>query len=85
MTNQAGFFQSFTPGNFELGVRMVDACGLPQNHPQRGYWTFYGGLTNAGTEMSITQLATGSTDSWTVEPKESNQLASDGVPAFDCE
>ncbi len=61
---QAVFFESFSPGNFEIGVKMVDGCGLPEGHPLRFYWAFYGGLTNAETEVRVTQIATGRLDVW---------------------
>ena len=32
-TDQAAFFQSFTPGNFEVGVKMVDACASAGRPP----------------------------------------------------
>lgn len=63
-SDQAVFFQSFNPGNFEAGVKMVDGCGLPEGHPLRSFWVFYGGLTNAETTIRVTQVATGLTDTW---------------------
>ncbi len=63
-SQQAVFFESFNPGNFEIGVKMVDGCGLPEGHPLRFYWIFYGGLTNAETEVRVTQVATGLVDVW---------------------
>jgi hypothetical protein len=63
-TDQAAFFQSFTPGNFEVGVKMVDACSLPAGHPLRFYWIFYGGLTNAETEVRAVHVPTGRADVW---------------------
>jgi hypothetical protein len=63
-TDQAAFFQSFSAGNFEIGVKMVDACSLPQGNPLRAYWIFYGGLTNAFSEVRAVHTATGSVDLW---------------------
>jgi len=63
-TDQAAFFQSFEPGNFEVGVKMLDACTLPQGHPLRFYWIFYGGLTNAFTEVRAVHTTTGRVDIW---------------------
>jgi hypothetical protein len=83
-SDQAVFFESFAPGNFEIGVKMVDACGLPAGHPQRGYWTFYGGLTNAVTEVRVTDTETGQLDVWTVES--GTFPSSEGrTPAFPCD
>jgi hypothetical protein len=63
-TDQAAFFQSFSAGNFEVGVKMVNACSLPQGNPLRFYWIFYGGLTNAFTEVRAVDTATGRVDLW---------------------
>ena len=61
-TDQAAFFQSFSPGNFEIGVKMLDACTLQPGHPLRFYWIFYGGLTDAQTEVRAVHTTTGSVD-----------------------
>jgi subtilisin family serine protease len=63
-TDQAAFFESFNPGNFEIGVKMVDACSLAPGHPLRFYWIFYGGLTNAATEVRAVHTTTGRVDLW---------------------
>ena len=63
-SDQAVFFESFTEGNFEAGVKMVDACGFPAGNPLRAYWVFYGALTNAETQITVTRVATGDTDVW---------------------
>ena len=44
---------------------MVDACSLPEGNPLRCFWVFYGGLTNAGTTVQVTQLGRGEVDVWT--------------------
>lgn len=82
-TEQAVFFDSFTEGNFEVGVKMVDACGLPPGDPLRAYWAFYGGLTNAETEIRITQLETGLSDVWT-NPEGSFPTSEGRTAAFPC-
>ena len=82
-TNQAVFFDSFTEGNFEVGVKMVDACDLPLDNPLRAYWAFYGGLTNAETEIRITQLETGLTDTW-ANPEGSFPTTEGRTAAFPC-
>jgi len=64
-SDQGVFFQSFNPGNFEAGVKMVDGCSLPDGHPLRSFWVFYGGLTNAETTIRVNQVATGLADTWT--------------------
>ena len=59
-SDQAAFFESFRAGNFELGVKMVDACSLPADDPLRAYWLFLGGLTNAEAEIDVEDTVTGS-------------------------
>lgn len=63
-SDQAVFFESFQEGNFEVGVKMVDACMLPPGDPLRAYWVFYGGLSNAETHIRVTQISTGEVDEW---------------------
>ncbi len=63
-SDQAVFFESFSAGNFEVGVKMVDGCGFPAGHPLRSYWVFYGGLTNAQTRVEVTQVSTLQVDVW---------------------
>lgn len=82
-SNQAVFFDSFRPGNFELGVKMVDACGLPPGNPLRAYWAFYGGLTNAEASIVVTQLASGRTDRWS-NPGGTFPLSEGRTAAFPC-
>jgi hypothetical protein len=84
VSRQAAFFESFSPGNFEVGVKMVDGCDLPFGHPQRGYWIFYGGLTNAATTLRVTQLDTGITNLWEIEAGQL-PLSEGRINAFECE
>jgi hypothetical protein len=67
-TDQAAFFESFSTGNFEIGVKMVDACSFPPGNPIRFYWIFYGGLTNAETEVRAVHTTTGRVDLWRNPP-----------------
>lgn len=83
-SQQAVFFESFKSGNFEIGVKMVDACGLAEGHPLRAYWVFYGGLTNAETEVRVTQLSTGLIDVW-FNPAKVFPLSEGRTAAFPCE
>ena len=83
-TAESVFFEAFQPGNFEVGVKMIDACALPAAHPQRAYWAFYGGLSNALTQIEIQPRSTALTDVWTTEagsfPRSKGRLQ-----AFPCE
>jgi len=86
---QAVFFDSFTRGNFEIGVKMVNACGLPPSDPRRSFWTFFGGLTNKRTDITVTDTVTGQSVVW-VNPAsmfpttEANTLAA-SPKALPCE
>jgi hypothetical protein len=83
-TSQAVFHQSFTPGNFEVGVKMVDGCGFPPSNPLHHYWVFYGGLTNAETEVRAVQVATGQVDIWR-NPSGTVPTSVGNTQAFPCE
>ncbi len=83
-STQAVFFESFNSGNFEIGVKMVDGCGLDPGHPLRFYWVFYGGLTNAETEVRVTQIASGRVDVWH-NPSGVFPLTEGRTQAFSCE
>jgi hypothetical protein len=83
-TNQAAFFQSFSAGNFEIGVKMLDACSLPQGHPLRFYWIFYGGLTNAFSEVRAVDTANGRVDLWR-NPAGSLPTTEGRTNAFPCQ
>ncbi len=83
-SEQAVFFESFSPGNFEIGVKMVDGCGFPEGHPLRFFWVFYGGLTNAQAEVRVTQISTGLVDVWS-NPAGVFPRAEGRTSAFPCE
>ncbi|HEX6203864.1 MAG TPA: putative metal-binding motif-containing protein [Thermoanaerobaculia bacterium] len=82
-TDQAAFFESFQPGNFEIGVKMVDACALPPGDPARFYWLFAGGLTSARTDLTIRQVGTGQVVEWT-NPAGSLPRSTADTAAFPC-
>jgi len=54
-SDQSSFWWFFNPENFEMGVKMVDACVEPFN----AYWVFVSGLTNQGYDVTITDTITG--------------------------
>lgn len=82
-SDQAVFFESFDAGNFEVGVKMVDGCGFPDGHSLHNYWVFFGGLTNAGTEMRITDTVTGQVYTWSNPARSFPQTVGD-TAAFPC-
>ncbi len=52
-SDQSSFWWFFDPANFEMGVKMVDACVPPFN----AYWVFVSGLTNQGFDVTISDTA----------------------------
>ncbi len=82
-SDQAVFFESFDAGNFEVGVKMVNGCGFPEGHSLHNYWAFFGGLTNAATEMRITDTVTGQVYSWSNPARSFPQTLGD-TAAFPC-
>jgi hypothetical protein len=83
-SEQAAFFDSFTAGNFEIGVKMVDGCTLPANDPNRAFWLFVGGLTTADTLVRVEDTAGGDVYEWTNPRNALPQTLAD-VQAFACE
>jgi hypothetical protein len=81
-TDQAVFHQSFQAGNFEVGVKMVNACGTPAN-PQNFFWIFYGGLTTAETEIRAVDTLTGRVDIWR-NPRGNAATTEGRTNAFPC-
>lgn len=59
-SDQSVFFYFFDNVNFEMGVKMVNACTPPFNQ----YWAFVSGLTNVGYQVSIRDSVTGATKTY---------------------
>lgn len=53
-SDESAFFWFFSPANFEMGVKMVDACVEPFNR----YWVFVSGLTNVEYRVTVRDTAT---------------------------
>ena len=71
------------PGNFEVGVKMLNACALPPGHPLRFSWIFYGGLTNAATEVRAVDTTPGASTSGATRGRvAATTVADEGVPLF---
>jgi hypothetical protein len=60
LTSDSAYFWFFDPSNVELVVKVLDGCALNNN-----YWVFMGGLTNVKVDITITDLATGATRTYT--------------------
>jgi hypothetical protein len=50
---ESGEFWFFGPGNTELLVKVIDACGEPTPR----YWVFAAGLTNVGVRLTVEDVA----------------------------
>jgi plastocyanin len=54
LTSESGYFWFFDPGNVELLVKTLDACGI-----EKGNWFFAAGLTTVAVELKVTDTFTG--------------------------
>jgi hypothetical protein len=52
--NDSVFFWFFSSTNFEMGLKILNACGLNNR-----YWVFISGLTDVGWHVTITDTETG--------------------------
>ncbi len=59
-SDQSVFFYFFDNVNFEMGVKMVNACVAPFNR----FWAFVSGLTNVGYQVTVRDSVTGTTRSY---------------------
>jgi hypothetical protein len=59
--NKGAIFWFFNPANPELLIKMIDASGPPFNH----FWAFYGGGTNVGTVVKVTDTFSGLSKEYT--------------------
>ena len=80
-SNQSVFFYFFDNANFEMGVKMVDACSFNDS-----FWVFVSGLTNQAYTVHIRDVATGQTRSYSNPLGNYPQTigATDGTSGFDC-
>lgn len=53
-SNESVFFYFFNLANFEMGVKVLNACGVNNN-----YWIFVSGLTNQGYAVTVRDSLTG--------------------------
>jgi hypothetical protein len=79
-TDQSVLWWYFAPANFEMGVKVLEACV-----PSLGYkyWVFIGGLTNQGWTVHVRDTRTGATKTYTNPVGHLSQTFADTV-AFDC-
>ncbi|HSK74880.1 MAG TPA: hypothetical protein VLQ45_00350 [Thermoanaerobaculia bacterium] len=58
-TEESAFFWFFSESNFELGLKILDACAINQR-----FWVFISGLTNQGWTVYIRDTVTGATKTY---------------------
>jgi len=80
-SDQSIFFYFFDPANFEMGVKMVDACSFNDS-----FWIFASGLTNVAYTITIFDTFTGQSRQVTNPLGTYPQTVglTDGVGGFDC-
>jgi len=54
LTSDTGYFWFFSASNVEMIIKVLNGCGLGGH-----YWVFAGGLTNVGTQITVTDTQTG--------------------------
>jgi subtilisin family serine protease len=78
-SDQSAFLWFFAPENFEMGVKMVNACTPPFN----AFWVFISGLTNQGYTVNIRDTQTGAQKTYSNPLGQLARTVSD-VSAFSC-
>jgi hypothetical protein len=58
-SDQSAFFWFFSASNFEMGLKILDACVINQK-----FWVFISGLTDQGWTVHIRDSATGATKTY---------------------
>jgi hypothetical protein len=59
-SDESVFYYFTDPSNFEMGVKILDACAI-----NNFFWVFIGGLTNQGWEVNILDTKTGAAKYYT--------------------
>jgi hypothetical protein len=78
LTSDTGAFWFFTSSNYELLIKVLDACGGFNN-----FWVFGGGLTNVHTVITVYDSASGLTRTYT-NPLNTAFLPIQDTAAFPC-
>jgi photosystem II stability/assembly factor-like uncharacterized protein len=76
LTADTGYFWFFAPGNVEMVIKVLQACGV-----NRSYWVFAGGLTNVRTVLTVTDTVTGKVRTY-VNPQSTSFQPIQDVDAF---
>lgn len=61
-TAETGFFWFFTPSNIELAAKVLDGRALNGR-----FWLLYGGVSDVGYTLTVTDTVTGLTENYTNE------------------
>ena len=77
---ESAFFWFFNPTNFEMGVKLVDACVAPYNR----FWVFFGALTSQGFQVKVTKMSTGEVKVYPANPINSLATTVADTDAFLC-
>jgi len=77
---ESAFFWFFSPTNFEMGVKMVDACVAPYNR----YWVFFSGLTSQGFQVTVTRMSDGFVKVYPANPIDNLPTTVADTDAFPC-
>jgi hypothetical protein len=76
--DESVFWWFFSPTNFELGVKVLDACSIGSK-----LWVFLSGLTNQGWTVHVKDNLTGETKTYT-NPVGRLSLSTADTAAFNC-
>jgi hypothetical protein len=76
--NDSVFIWFFGATNFEMGLKILNACGLNQK-----YWVFISGLTNVEWHVTITDTVTGAVKEYDNPPNHLTETTAD-TDALDC-
>ena len=63
LTSDTGYLWFFAASNVEAVIKVIDGCALNNN-----FWVFAGGLTNVNTIITVTDVLTGTTKTYTNPP-----------------
>lgn len=79
-SRESVFFWFFNSTNFEMGVKMVDACVAPFNR----YWVFFSGLTSQGFQVKVTRMSDGLVKIYPPNPINNLPTTTGDTDAFTC-
>ena len=78
LTSDTGYLWFFSSSNVEAVVKVLDGCGLGGH-----YWVFAGGLTNVHVVLTVTDMLTGSSKTYT-NPQHTRYQPVQDTKAFAC-